>query len=217
MVITMNNENTILIDKDIVDSLRGLYFGSFSDLFCSVGVRAYRDFNRTLSFGSYPKEKRELLRATAIDILRSAFDSLNRYSIPDQASFDAWHRKIADNLIQLYAVEGISFAYGQAQKWINMTAKYLYIVGERDFAGLFEYLHIPIDKYILDIAFEKFQLRKPSLAWSKWNYNQYISYQNELRKLIVDEVPLRWEFHNWIVMARDYGRYSRSDCCLISN
>lgn len=200
----MNKENTILIDKDIVDSLRGLYFGSYSDLFYAVGVRAYRDFNRTLSFGDYPKEKRELLRASAIDSLHSAFDSLDQHSIPDQVAFDAWHRKTADKLVRLYDEAGIAFSYGQAQKWINMTAKYLYIAGKRDFAGLFDYLHIPIDKYIMDIAFDKFRLRKPRLAWSKWNYDQYIEYQKALRALITTEAPLRWEFHNWLEAARDY-------------
>ena len=196
--------NYIKIDQDIVDSLRGLYFGSVVDKFSAAVNRAYRDFNRTLLFGETTKEKRIQLRERAKAYLEEGFDSLNQ--IQNQKEFDAWHKKLGNKLISLYASEGITFTYGQAQKWINMTAKYLYLIGAYTFENVFQYLHVPIDNYVMDIAEEKFKLEKPELPWSQWDYEGYKNYQLSLRKLIQDKGldPLRWEFRNWLESARGF-------------
>lgn len=47
---------------------------------------------------------------------------------------------------------GIKFTYGQAQKWINMIIKYLYVLKANLFEGVFDYFHIPFDNYVLEIA-----------------------------------------------------------------
>ncbi|MBQ8141688.1 MAG: hypothetical protein IJ194_00830 [Bacilli bacterium] len=196
--------NNITIDQDIVDSLRGLYFGSVVDKFTATVNRAYRDFNRTLLFGETTKEKRMDLRERAKAYLEEGFDSLDQ--IHTQKDFDAWHKKLGNKLISLYASVGITFTYGQAQKWINMTAKYLYLIGAYTFDEVFPYLHVPIDNYVMDIAEEKFKLEKPELPWSQWDYEEYKNYQLAIRKLIQAKGldPLRWEFRNWLESARGF-------------
>ena len=78
------------------------------------------------------------------------------------------------------------FYFGQAQKWVNMTLKYLYLLGLIDSD---DNLPIPIDSYIIDATWEienfslplplkdkestnrKYKYNKPSdyvVAWSKW-------------------------------------------------
>jgi len=201
----LNDNNQILIDKDIIDSLRGLYFGSYKDIYTAVGIRAYRDFNRTLNFGNkHPAELRNRLRSQAIDILQTAFAMLHENTPQSQSEFDDWHKATAERIIKLYTDDGISFSYGQAQKWINMSAKYLFLSGEEDFCDTFQFLHVPIDNYVETIVLTMYGIPKPKLAWSKWSYQQYDSYQKCLRSHIVGEAPLRWEFRNWLIAARNF-------------
>ena len=196
----------ITIDKDIVDSLRGLFFGSSTDIFGSIALRAYRDFNRTLSLGTLSKEHRLQLRLKATECLRDNYNWLMAQTAEIQSGdqFDEWHRSLALNLIRIYEEDGISFSYGQAQKWINMTAKYIYLAGEFDFVGIFGFLHIPIDNYIMDIAESKLGIEKPKQPWSRWCYEQYKSYQDSLMGTLANQgqEPLRWEFRNWLEAAR---------------
>lgn len=200
-------------DKDILSSLRGLYFGDLKDPFQAAAHRAYRDFNRTLEFqdkdsqnkvGKKATEERKRICADAIEILQNAFSSLTAEKIKSQEDYDAWHRETAREIIDLYEDFGVEFYYGQAQKWINMTAKYLYLLGERDFDGVFKYLHVPVDNYVLEIGFEQFGFAKHTKAWSQWSEEEYFRYQNKLRANIKDVCPLRWEFRSWLAAARSH-------------
>ena len=102
-----------------------------------------------------------------------------------------------------------SFYYGQAQKWLNMTIKYMWLVGiwDKQLQPLEQFLHVPIDNLILTIVADAgkndgFKIPKGPLSWSKWNYEDYIGYQNTLRdhilKLEPNKSPLEWENEKWI-------------------
>ena len=69
------------------------------------------------------------------------------------------------------------------------------------FDCVFEYLHIPIDNCILNVANEKLGIDKPKTAWSKWDEKQYHNYQNEIKSKI-KIAPLCWEFENWLNEAQ---------------
>ena len=194
---------TISIDKDIVDSLRGLYFGDLSDLFYAAAHRAYCDFNRTLRLKKIlDDDQSDALCNQGIAVLKNAFQSVNSTSIKHQDAFDKWHRDTAKKLIALYKAVHVNMFYGQAQKWINMTAKYMYLIGLDKFEGVFQYLHIPIDNYVLDLGLSIFDIGKPNKAWSQLNEVEYFRYQELLRSSIESDSPLRWEFHNWLALAR---------------
>lgn len=84
-----------------------------------------------------------------------------------------------------------------------MTIKYLYILEVYSFDSIFEYLHIPVDKYILEVADKKLGIDKPTTAWSRWdNYDEYLKYQNDIREKICT-APLRWEFKTWLGKAQE--------------
>lgn len=135
-------------------------------------------------------------------------------------SFNDWHEKVCKSLVDEYKnvkLEKPLFTYGNAQKWLNMTLKYLWLLGmlpewieESD-------LHIPIDSYILQaIKDEKKIDNKNNIsadgikgsgqdytykdkAWSNLDYDEYAAfyekYQGEL------ESPLKWENEAWIKTA----------------
>lgn len=95
-----------------------------------------------------------------------------------------------------------------------MTIKYLYCLGVDNFEKEFDFLHIPIDNYVEDIASDKFGLKKPTTKWSRWEEKDYKVYQEELRKKIVDSchiAPLRWEFSAWLKAARNLSQESENE------
>lgn len=85
-----------------------------------------------------------------------------------------------------------------------MTIKYLYLLEYSDFAKVFDFLHVPLDNYVFDIAEESLGIKRPVIAWSRCDdYNgQYLAYQNEIRKKMTYYEPIRWEFKYWLKSGR---------------
>lgn len=193
------------IDKDILDFLKAIYFGDFTDPLKAASSRAYRDMNRTIRFNGLPDATRLALREKVNDVFDSELSKLKSDSITSQDVFDAWHRKVSDEIKKLYLDEEVKLTYGHAQKWINMTIKYLYMLEADTFDDIFEFLHIPLDNYVFDIAKDSLGITRPKVAWSNWdNYEkQYLQYQNMIREKITTELPLRWEFRYWLKAARN--------------
>lgn len=200
----MNNIEYVSIDKDILDFLKVIYFGAITDPMEAASDRAYRDFNRTIRFNNMPQERRDFLRHTVTALFQKEIPALVDAGVPDQNAYDAWHHKICEQIRTTYRNAGIEFYYGQAQKWLNMTMKYLYVSGEYTFDGLFQYLHVPIDNYVFSIAKKELDIPQPKISWSRWDdYNrQYMAYQTALRSKIRGYHPLRWQFKFWMKEAR---------------
>lgn len=200
----MNNNRLAMIDKDALDFLYALYFGAFNDAFDAATNRAYRDMNRTIRFCGLADEKRKEIRLDVNGLIRASVQELRQQSKMDQKFFDDWHQKLCDAIIEMYEKNGITFTYGQAQKWINMTLKYLYVIEPNLVETLFKYCHVPLDNYVFDISERLFGIEKPKIPWSRWYdyYDQYMAYQMQLRSSIKNEEPLRWEFRAWLQEAR---------------
>lgn len=194
----------ITIDKDIYDFLQGAYFGGYTDPFEAASSRAYRDFNRTIRFNGISPQIRDNLRSNVTCLLENEIVEMSK-TIFSQEDYDNWHFSVCDRIRSIYLDSNIDFYYGQAQKWVNMTIKYLYINGELNFENQFNYLHIPIDNNIYNIAKKELGIPKPVVCWSRWDdyQNQYMDYQLKLRSKIKDLSPLRWEFRSWIQEARN--------------
>jgi len=197
--------NFVSVDQDILNFLRVIYFNDISDPFAAASNRAYRDMNRTIRFDDLSDKKRESIRQEVTEFLREAISEIVHTANVDQKAYDLWHFLTCSVIRSMYRDMGVDFYYGQAQKWVNMTIKYLYIVGEFSFEALFPYLHIPIDNYIFQIAKTELGISRPPLAWSRWDdyQKQYMTYQEALRSRIKDLDPLRWEFKFWMKAARN--------------
>lgn len=95
-------------------------------------------------------------------------------------NFENWHKTICDELCEIYADKlddkyNEIFSYGNAQKWVNMTLKYICILynsheifcensgGNCDFCNSYgkmlenyeEYFHIPVDSYIIEDIYNR--------------------------------------------------------------
>ena len=106
--------------------------------------------------------------------------------------------------------QGQPFYYGQAQKWINMTFKYLWLLGKIDDKEL----EIPIDSFIMKKAWEQFKIELPrdnksnsykeyssssTMPWSKLSKEEYEKLRDDLNsKIDKTKSPLTWENETWI-------------------
>jgi hypothetical protein len=92
---------------------------------------------------------------------------------------------------------GYEISYGQAQKWINMSLKYMSALGNTIIIGVeknYKYFHIPVDNIIQD-KLKNHNINRIPISWSRIdNYDVYLSYQIELRNKFSDQIPLDVEF-----------------------
>lgn len=187
--------------------------------------RAYLDLCRTIKFKTENEDVKTEYKAKICGMLVKEYDVLlNAVESSDdkQSTFEIEHNRICEEIIKAYS-EISEFTYGQAQKWLNMTLKYVFLV-EGD-SVLKSYLHIPVDSYIMqtvgsdnpkmkhclklecvpkkDGTVGKYS-ESTSKPWSKWNYDEYIAFQNAV-KIAVSESdyksPIEWENEAWIEVA----------------
>lgn len=102
----------------------------------------------------------------------------NLENLPPEGKYNDWHTKLCEEITeQCYKKLNGIFSYGNAQKWVNMTMKYLYIFHrlmqtynpesrfEKDYGQKIEPLisdfHVPIDSYIIQAVWEKEEVYLP--------------------------------------------------------
>ncbi len=152
------------------------YYGDGEDYFSWASNKAYLDMNRTMTFKDIPKngsqsEKnrvdadRKAWRDKGTIVIRESFRRLD-------GDFEEWHKVTCNKIIDIYGVDKLvmregnartdrpsKLTYGQAQKWLNMTLKYLWLLdrldiidNEKDSSTIREfqsYFHVPLDSYVL--------------------------------------------------------------------
>lgn len=181
------------VNEDLLKFLKFSYFGTLTNLKEAAANRAYRDMCRTIRFNGLCEETRLELKK---EVNRELINKIE--NIKD--NFEIWHKEACGLIIEKYKKHRIELTYGQAQKWVNMTIKYLYMLNEHTFDNVFDFLHVPVDNYIFKAVKEELGIKNPKKPWSKVNETEYLKYQiairEELRKK--GELPLCWEFENWL-------------------
>lgn len=210
------------------------------DLLFKCANRAYLDLNRTLKFQKVPEEdKGELQKQKSKfreEISEIIVDRITNLLNEKPQDYEAWHKETCnkvikkaqeyeqDNWLQKNGNEGKGFYYGQAQKWVNMTIKYMWVT-ERwkdKLDKLMNVLHVPVDSYIIEGVWNRdgwedvlkgilvngkeksgrFSSDKV-VPWSKWDETQYKDFQVALRtKLKKERTPFEWEEETWIEIAK---------------
>lgn len=199
--------------------------------------KAYLDMNRTMTFresdsGKTEKEKRAIQEKR--NGWRDSVTKVIRNSIKiskNSNGFDAWHEETCQKIIGFYSntkeANGLSIlvcrernkrtdketslSLGQAQKWLNMTLKYLWLLDrlgllEKEFSHFVrkhqEFFHVPLDSYMIRYIKRESKRKRTNdyhesnglnnkhsidgfsgSEWSKINdYNNYLKYQIDIRK-----------------------------------
>lgn len=168
--------------------------------------------------------KNELIKNICENILSTIETKEGEISF-ESSDFDKWHKAKCEEIINFMnnsidksntEILKESFTIGQAQKWVNMTLKYLWLLNALPTGVKPEYLHVPIDSYIIEIAYDnknKFENalglleEKPEDSWSKLpKYETYFEIQEAIRKAIKtnttnETIPIKWESLAWIEVA----------------
>ena len=168
--------------------------------------KAYADMaRRTLRIKEDSKE-RKVLKEQATKILRQAVEKLKK----DSSDFPKWHEKSCNALIACY---GGQLSYGQAQKWLNMLLKYLYVYDVKGYETLFSSregiaaLDMPVDSKVIEALHRKYNVKRPTAGWSVWDRNTYRAYQAAARSALQknasdiensdEQIPFYWELIHW--------------------
>lgn len=191
-----------------------LQVNKYADLFLMAEVKnfegaahkAYADMaRRTLRIKENSKE-RIALKKSATEILRQAVEKLKN----DSSDFPKWHEKSCNALIACY---GGQISYGQAQKWLNMLLKYLYVYDVNGYETLFSSregiaaLDMPVDSKVIEALHRKYNVKRPTAGWSVWDRNTYRAYQAAARSALHknasdiensdEQIPFYWELIHW--------------------
>lgn len=186
--------------EDYFDFLIRCYFGEGQDALQLCVRRAYLDLNRTLhgfaGHGTAGQLRDEAHQRVAQLVAALAHET------PSQQRFDSWHRKACLVLRRHYRKGGFAaFSHGQAQKWLNMTLKYIFAMGESRLSGYlphYPFAHIPIDNVFVAAAKA---IGGPNLPmpWSRLdNYTVYLRLQEQYRAMFAPAAPLAAEFKLWL-------------------
>lgn len=188
---------TQLVQQDFLNFWMRVYLGTTdNDLIRLSAIdRAYRDVNRTMhGIGNIQTDDTyNILRIFINEII----DEVINVDY-DQNAFDIWHRKKCDELkAEFIRVLNYNIRYGQAQKWINMSLKYMFAIGSDRIVGIdrnYDRFHIPIDNIIQDKLAE-YGIDIIPTRWSRIDdYDIYLNYQILVRNTFPDQIPMDVEF-----------------------
>ena len=217
-----------------------------NDLLLKCIMRAYLDLSRTVKYTNTSNalemlkkkdiDQYKLLCKQKSDLINNVRDIIKYYVTQlleleikkTQEAFDQWHEEICEKIRKVDDKNGVlkdGLTYGQAQKWVNMTLKYMLVTGEWDdkLEHYKSFLHVPLDSYIIAAAKqnEKEKIYDGMAiyglgvedrigTWSKiTDYEKYLEYQKAIRKKV--KSPIDWEGQAWIAQAkREKGEKSNN-------
>jgi len=162
--------------------------------------RAYRDFCRTMH-GIRNNDHNAAMRSEASDIITRLIGKVLKKTLT-QAEFDKLHGSACKAIKEVYVLKQASFYIGQAQKWINMSFKYVYLLQLADLLDVSKasidilkhnhmYFHLPIDNIVLQhqTVNRLYSEHIGNAAWSRFdNYSKYLAFQKKLQEAV--EIPL---------------------------
>jgi len=196
--------------------------------------RAYRDLARTIKYkyssselehakkgskeADFKAKRDSWIREMCIELINS-IDMFEK----EKKEFDIWHKELCIKFVEPteedevfcrgkeFLEEGIT--YGQAQKWLNMTLKYLWLMDLLPTSISPEWLHVPVDSYILkklkqeDSFKERDDIKSDKYLDETWsafsNYDNYKELQERIRDMLQEELPIEWEGTAWIEIANN--------------
>ncbi len=119
------------------------------------------------------------------------------------------HVRPEDYILRAYRVgEQYGLSFGNAQKLINMAAKYMFLIcyDEPEKKARFKDCHCPMDGIMIQIlkGYGKCKDIAPDFPWSRMKSDgksipkEYQIFQNDVRSLCkAGELPLEYDFEQW--------------------
>ena len=222
--------------KNAIDFLLYSYFGVTTDSDWEKCVEAaiMKAYNDATMQGAYnaliSKDDDKLHEASKNaknEAARHLYDKINELFNTENKDFGNWHSELCNEIKNKYSdvnSENTLFTYGNAQKWVNMTIKYICILGllndNNDYQdkinNYMDDFHVPVDSYIIDKLWGNPNIKLPSISsnvkrektyttpsdyvisWSNWTDKNYGDFREKLDKTY----NLQWECKAWIEQAK---------------
>lgn len=176
-----NNKDGLMIQKccerAYLDLSRTIdYFKSTSELNDKENTnqkekKAFEDKKDEFKNKIYEYLKKAIISKGPIEkYIKKEGEFLGLKSISTETDFKDWHNNVCEGIIQISQKEDRLFKttqeikYGQAQKWLNMTLKYLLLLGywdDNEANRLEKLFHVPVDSYIMEAANKDFSVGIP--------------------------------------------------------
>ena len=226
-------------NKKLLDFLLYSYFGCKSEDLAREGIqkcayRAYLDLNRRIAFKyssseldkmqkdntDLAKKYKEAKKALIESVCDIILCSVDKYECVD-GQFGLWHKAKCEEIMgtmntaifqdDSLILKSNSFTYGLAQKWVNMTLKYLWLLDRLPEGLTAKSLHVPIDSFILKKMQEDVdEIRKDGdtykykgKSWSQLDdYDVYLDIQTKIGQIAGKTFPIEWEGPAWMDAAK---------------
>lgn len=205
-------------------------------------VKAYNDATQQGAFNALIEKDEEgkRIRKKANDARDEATKYIINAVMDFNGAYASWHKELCNKLcvgedciykdVLNKRMESL-FSYGNAQKWVNMTVKYIYIVENilkeinpehsfekvgRKFTEIADELDIPIDSYIIEGLWEKDELWKNNDINSLLKKDKKGKYSSDkvkawsrwddkeydnFRKNLSADCTIEWECSKWIEIS----------------
>ncbi len=233
--------------KELMDFLLFSYFGigdeNKAEITKLCAKRAYKDLARTVDF-KYSTTKLDEMRnqgdadianqfeRAKTELIKNVCDDIEKFidelKCTNTKQFDDWHSEKCKSIINEVNNAGLLdkklFTYGQAQKWLNMTLKYLWLLDMLPDGLSEDSLHVPIDSFILQALKDSYHIKGitgsgetykyKEKTWSALNdYSEYKKLQDEIKRIAEEEntSPIAWEGSAWIKVAKKRMKNKRND------
>ncbi len=202
------------LKQPAIDFFLYSYFGIIEEdnedvMIQKCAERAYLDLCRTLEYEE--KGSHESFRDAVCGVVQEQVHVLLDSNINN---FDEKHKSACKKIQETADKWKEKLYYGQAQKWLNMTMKYMWLLGAWDykFKPLQSVVHIPVDRFIMQAVAElgiKLPDKEGGLSsyskakpWSKWGEQDYENFRKQIEGKIGDS-PYEWEGPAWIKVAKE--------------
>lgn len=209
------------------EKLKKEYKDYFDYVARKCAYRAYLDLNITLKVNKkISEEDRKSIVLAICDKLVGDIKIL-LFNKNDSEDYDKSHKqlclKIKNHINTESALLDLSnneFHDGQAQKWLNMTLKYMWLLGFLEDEIETQFLHVPVDNYIIKAVWEFDDIKLPLIeeklrkdksrgkystekyrCWSNWEYDEYGEFQDSLKKHLKSKNRIDWEHYAWMKYA----------------
>ena len=232
--------NQLADNKKLMDFLLYSYFGCESEDLAREGIqkcayRAYLDLNRRIAFKyssseldkmqkdntDLAKKYKEAKKALIESVCDIILCSVDKYECVD-GQFGLWHKAKCEEIMgtmntavfqdDSLILKSNSFTYGLAQKWVNMTLKYLWLLDKLPEGLTEKLLHVPIDSFILEKLQEENvdEIKKDGdtykyigKSWSQLDdYDVYLDIQTKIGQIAGKTFPIEWEGSAWMDIAK---------------
>lgn len=165
-----------------------------SDTILNVAIdKAYNDATMQGAYNALKKKNSDNVALASVKscIRKSIINEL--FENKSQVDYSIWHNKIClylkEQFNEVTLVDGTPvFTYGNAQKWINMTMKYLYILSEvyhkfnsdcefdkyfGRIQNLYKDLQVPVDSYIIESLWNDAEIDLPIATKKNFREEEY--------------------------------------------